>query len=107
VLPLVLMDRRLPVAVRITLSNFGKSCNWRSKIRLFYVEVSTFVRLLRSPLALARLAGTDPDRVRARKHSRRYCDNRYDDEGDHERRDDGNMKDQQTPDEGTHEHSCH
>jgi hypothetical protein len=54
-----------------------------------------------------RLAGTDPGWIGARKHSRRSCDTQYDDESDQERIYDGHVKDQQTPDEGAHEHSCH
>ena len=58
-------------------------------------------------LALSWLAGMDPGRVRTRKHSRRYRDYRHDDKSDHEREDNGNVKDQQTPGQGTYKHGRH
>ena len=46
-------------------------------------------------------------RVRSRKQLGRSRDHCQDDEGNHERKDDGNVKDQQAADESTYEHRQH
>ena len=53
------------------------------------------------------LTGKDPGRITPRKYARRHRDTRHDDESAYERVDDGHVKDQQTPNEGTHEHGRH
>src|SRR6202043_1046671 len=69
---------------------------------------TTYLReVVAAALSSIWLAATGPGWICARTHSRRHCAHRTDEEGDHEWGDDGHVKDQQTPEEGTHEHGRH